>query len=91
MPVTGQQARRGQSGVELTHLLARHGATASFRAVLRGRQGVFDAVTAAAAEAGADLLVMGGIGHSPLHKLVFGSATNDLLDGWARLPVLAAG
>jgi nucleotide-binding universal stress UspA family protein len=82
--------RPGQSGAELAHLLARHGARASFRPVRKGGQRVFDALMDAAAAEGADMLAMGGVAHSPLHKLVLGSATDGLLDGRARLPVLAS-
>lgn len=82
--------RPGQSGVELTHLLARHGATATFRPVQRGRGGVTRAITEIAREAQADMLVMGAVRHAPLHNLVFGSATMDLFDHGPTLPTLLA-
>ena len=82
--------RPGQSGAELAHLLARHGAKASFRPVRKGGQRILDVLMDAAAAERADMVAMGSLAHSPLHKLVFGSATDGLLGGRARLPVLAA-
>ena len=85
-----KEFRPGQSAVELTHLLARHGAKADFRPVQRGSGGVTRAILDAAREAQADLLVMGAVRHAPLHNLVFGSATMDLLDQGPTLPTLLA-
>lgn len=82
--------RPGQSGIGLTHLLARHGAKARFAAVQRERGGVFAAILAAAAEARADLLVMGGMRHSPLRNMILGSATQALLENGPPLPTLIA-
>ena len=82
--------RPGQSGIELTHLLARHGAKARFSAVRRDSGTVLEKIVAAAHESQADLLVMGAIRHSPLRNIVFGSATQDLLDRGPRLATLIA-
>lgn len=84
-----KEFRSGQSGIEVTHLLARHGARAVFQPIRRGQRGVIEALNDAGTDAGADLLVMGCIGHSPWHQMVFGSATQDLLRGQARTAVLA--
>lgn len=89
--VTDDKAfRPGQSGVELAHLLARHGAHATFRPVQRGRGGVASAILDAACDLQADMMVMGAVRHAPLHSLVFGSATMDLLDQGPTLPTLMA-
>jgi nucleotide-binding universal stress UspA family protein len=85
-----KEFRQGQSGVELAHLLARHGAHAAFRPVQRGRGGVGAAILDVAREVQADMMVMGAVRHAPLHNLVFGSATMDLLDRGATLPTLLA-
>ena len=85
-----KELRRGQSGVEVTHLLARHGAKASFNAVRMGRRSVFNTLHEVAAEFGATMLVMGCNGHSPLYDMVFGSATTDLLHGRSTMVILAA-
>ena len=85
-----KEFRQGQSGVELAHLLARHGAHATFRPIQRGRGGVASAIADVAREVRADMMVMGAVRHAPLHNLVFGSATMDLFDQGAVLPTLVA-
>ena len=85
-----KEFRQGQSGVELAHLLVRHGAHAAFRPVQRGRGGVGAAILDVAREVQADMMVMGAVRHAPLHNLVFGSATMDLLDRGPTLPTLLA-
>lgn len=85
-----KELRAGQSGIELTHLLARHGATARFTALRRGGDGVLEAIHGAAREAQGDMLVMGAVRHAPLRNIVFGSATQDLLDRGPRLATLVA-
>jgi len=85
-----KEVRAGQSGIELTHLLARHGATARFSAVRRGGGTALGAILAAAREAKAELLVMGGVRHAPLHNMIFGSTTQDLLDRGPQLATLIA-
>lgn len=84
-----KEVRSGQSGIAVTQLLARHGAKASFLPLHKLGQSVMEALMQAAIDQQADLLVMGCVGHSPLHQLIFGSATNDLLHGRASIPVLA--
>jgi nucleotide-binding universal stress UspA family protein len=85
-----KELRAGQSGVELTHLLARHGATATFSAVRADGRGALAALVECAREQEAELLVMGAVRHSPLHDLLFGSATTALFSGGAGIPVLVA-
>lgn len=85
-----KEFRPGQSGVELTHLLARHGAKATFRPIERGQGGVPRAILGVAREDGADMLVMGAVRHGTVHNLVFGSATMDLLHHGPTLPTLLA-
>lgn len=85
-----KELRRGHSGLEVTNLLARHGATARFEPILLQRRNVMVALTEAAAFHQASLLVMGCLGHSPIYEMVFGSATTDLLRGQATMAVLAS-
>ncbi|MFO1067185.1 MAG: universal stress protein [Geminicoccaceae bacterium] len=54
--------------------------------VERGSRDIGDAINAAAAERRADLLVMGGFGHSRFRDFVLGGATRSILA--ARLPTL---
>jgi nucleotide-binding universal stress UspA family protein len=85
-----KELRPGQSGIELSHLLARHGARASFAAVQRSGRGVLEALAAKAGEVESALLVMGAVRHAPIRNIVFGSATSDLLEAGPPLPVLLA-
>jgi nucleotide-binding universal stress UspA family protein len=89
--VTDDKALRpGQSGIELTHLLARHGAKPRFMALQRGSGGVLERLLAAAADTESEMLVMGAVRHSPLRNLVLGSATEDVLVSTPGLSVLLA-
>ena len=85
-----KELRPGQSGVELTHLLARHGAKPRFMALQRGSGGVLERLLAAAADTESDMLVMGAVRHSPLRTMVLGSATADVLANGPKLPTLLA-
>lgn len=85
-----KELRPGQSGIELAHLLARHGAKPRFMALQRGSSGVLERLLAAAADTESDMLVMGAVRHSPLHNLVLGSATQDVLAKGPNLPMLLA-
>ena len=85
-----KELRHGQSGIELTHLLARHSAKPRFMALQRGSSGVLERLLAAAADTESDMLVMGAVRHSPLRTMVFGSATADVLANGPKLPTLMA-
>lgn len=85
-----KELRLGQSGIELTHLLARHGAKARFSAQGRDGGSVLGAITRAARDAKAEMLVMGAVRHAPLRNIILGSATQDLLDRGPPLPTLIA-
>lgn len=78
--------RPDQSGVELTRLLARHGARARFVAVPRDGGSVSEALGAAARGAEAELLVMGAQRHSPLHDMVFGSGRGNCCPAGCACP-----
>jgi nucleotide-binding universal stress UspA family protein len=85
-----KELRPGQSGIELAHLLARHGAKPRFMALQRGAGGVLERLLAAAADTESDMLVMGAVRHSPLRNLVLGSATQDILAKGPQFPMLLA-
>jgi nucleotide-binding universal stress UspA family protein len=85
-----KELRPGQSGIELTHLLARHGAKTRFMTLQRGSGGVLERLLAAVADTESDLLVMGAVRHSPLRTMVLGSATADVLSGALTRPILLA-
>jgi nucleotide-binding universal stress UspA family protein len=64
----------------------RHGTTSEARLVVPGGRSLPDAVIDTAAACGADVVVMGGYGHSRLRELVFGGFTRHVLQS-SRLPV----
>lgn len=67
--------------------LRRRDVDASFRQMERGSRDIGEAINAAAAESRADLLVMGGFGHSRFRDFVLGGATRTILTA-PRLPTL---
>jgi nucleotide-binding universal stress UspA family protein len=75
------------TGGHVVAALARRGVAARFEEVRRGSAAIGDALLGCARERNADLLVMGGYGHSRLRELVLGGATRGVL-GSASLPVL---
>ncbi|HYM30919.1 MAG TPA: universal stress protein [Candidatus Cybelea sp.] len=73
---------------ELAQHLAWYGIRASVDMIypVKGA-GIGELLLAAARDHGADLLVMGGYGHSPLREALFGGATRHIV-GTSRLPLL---
>lgn len=74
---------------ELIDYLAWHGIEAEKRFVDVGPEGVGGALLTTAGAEGADLLVMGGYGHSRMREMILGGVTRYVL-GHARMPVLMA-
>ena len=72
---------------DLLEALRRRRVTARFECLERGDKPIGEALCAAALDRGADLLVMGGYGHSRLRQFVLGGATRAMLDG-PGLPTL---
>ncbi len=77
----------GASRDRLVATLLRHNAQVSAWRVPVGDAAPVEALLAAAAEARASLLVMGGYGHGELREMVFGGFTRSVLGG-AAMPVL---
>src|SRR5262249_55597424 len=75
-------------GSGLTAYLGRHGTKARVKAV-RSSGGIADTILAQIAEEQADLLVMGGYGHSRMRELMFGGVTRAILES-APTAVLVA-
>lgn len=72
-------------GPEVKRHLMQHGIKAELRR-LAGAGDVANTLLSHAADSGADLLVMGGYGHSRFRELILGGATRDILDAMT-LPV----
>ena len=75
------------NSVEVAARLGRHGITTEPIEVASGTQDVTDVLLAHAAQVGADLLVMGAYGHSPIKEFILGGTTQDLL-ARATIPIL---
>ncbi len=75
-----------QPGADLATHLARHGIKAEVMTTASGGIGVGNVIIGQASDSGADLVVMGGYGHSRLRELVLGGATQSMLD---HMPVPA--
>ncbi len=75
------------AGADIAAHLARHGVRIDVRTTPSGQLSVGDVLLSQAAEEGADLLVMGGYGHSRLRETVLGGATRRVL-AQMTLPVL---
>ena len=75
-----------QPGADLATHLARHGLHTEVVTAASGGLGAGDVIIGQASDIGADLVVMGGYGHSRLRELILGGATQSMLD---HMPVPA--
>ena len=79
----------GNSGKRLRNVLRWHNPATTLRVVPRTNRDPVEALLSVAAANGADLLVMGGYGHSRMREAMFGGFTRRVLLA-AELPVLMA-
>ena len=77
----------GEPGTDIATHLARHGVRVEVKTTPSAGMTVGDVILSQAADEDADLLVMGGYGHSRMRELVLGGATRQLL-AQMTLPVL---
>jgi nucleotide-binding universal stress UspA family protein len=83
-----EEARADERSCErLRHALSWQNPNTSVRCLKHADRPAVDTLLAAAADANADLLVMGGYGHSRLREVIFGGFTRHVLSH-AELPVL---
>lgn len=75
------------SDPDIAEYLQRRGLNVEIIHRVRGKSGVGDALLAAAQEHSADLLVMGGYGHSRLRQFLLGGVTRRMFDG-APMPLM---
>jgi nucleotide-binding universal stress UspA family protein len=74
-------------GADLGQHLARHGLKIDVKRVTSPDIDVASTILSYAADSGADMIVMGGYGHSRLREFVFGGVTRAILDAMT-VPVL---
>lgn len=85
-PARGGQ---GEPGADIARHLGRFGTSVELRAVDSEGRGVGDVILDQARRVSADLIVMGGYGHSRLREWIAGGATRDML-GTSEFPILMA-
>ncbi|MEM6665953.1 MAG: universal stress protein [Pseudomonadota bacterium] len=78
-----------KTGPALATHLARHGVTAKFHQIPSGGIDAANAILSHASDMGANLIVMGGYGHSRLREFLLGGATRTILSSMTA-PVLMA-
>lgn len=83
----GEQFRI-EAGADIGRYLSRHGVSAEIRKIA-GWDRAAEALMNEATQVGADMIVMGGYGHSRLREWALGGVTRDILAG-ASVPVLMA-
>ncbi len=88
-PKPGVRGLGDLPGADLAHYLASHGVKAEADHYKSEGKGVGVVLLNEAANIGADMIVVGGYGHSRLGELILGGATNTLLDSMT-VPVLFA-
>jgi nucleotide-binding universal stress UspA family protein len=66
-------------GIDFAQHLARHGIEVELKRLVRGDIDVADVILSHVADTSADLIVMGGYGHSRLREFVLGGVTRKLL------------
>jgi nucleotide-binding universal stress UspA family protein len=80
---------RSDPGGNIAELLARHGIRSDISILAKTMPRVSDVLVRHAQELGADLIVMGGYGHSRFREAILGGATRNMLEV-SPVPVLMA-
>jgi nucleotide-binding universal stress UspA family protein len=82
-----QGPRNDLPGVDITHHLARHKLKVDLKRIVANDIDVASTILSHAADTGADMIVMGGYGHSRLREFVLGGATRGIFESMT-IPVL---
>jgi len=86
--VSNERGKRDEiPGADMGQHLARHGLKVDIKRISEGSIDVADALLSHAADFSADLIVMGGYGHSRLREFVLGGVTRSILKSMTA-PVL---
>jgi nucleotide-binding universal stress UspA family protein len=88
-PVPSFEGHGPEPGADLATYLGRHGISIEVHRLPREGREVADILNRCALDRGADLIVMGGFGHSRLRQRIFGGTTTKMMKG-AKVPVLMA-
>ena len=87
--VEDRERRNELAGANIATHLARHGLNVELKPIVSADLGVADAILSHAADTSADLIVMGGYGHTRLREFVLGGATSGILSAMT-VPTLMA-
>jgi nucleotide-binding universal stress UspA family protein len=88
-PEAGDLAQGDEPGADVAAWLARHGAKVAVDRLASGGRSVVNVLRQHAVDCGADLMVMGGYGHSRVRERIFGGVTKSMIDE-PPLPVFMA-
>lgn len=86
-PEPGRQGFGENPGDDIATVMARHCKNVELAKIPSGGLSVAEALQAKAADVAADLIVMGGYGHSRLRESLFGGVTREMVER-APVPVL---
>ena len=78
--ITGKFDEKDVTGADLAAHLARHGINIELERIPAADIDVASAILSHAADTNADLIVMGGFGHSRLRQFILGGATRGMLE-----------
>ncbi|MEZ5788249.1 MAG: universal stress protein [Xanthobacteraceae bacterium] len=84
---TGRAKSDEIPGADIGHHLARHGINVDVKRIVAEDVDVPNTILSYAADVSAELIVMGGYGHSRLREFVLGGATRDILNSMT-VPIL---
>lgn len=77
--IENRERRNELTGARIAEHLARHGVNVGVKPIVAKDVGIADTILSHAADTSADLIVMGGYGHSRLREFVLGGATQGML------------
>ena len=87
MVATGRAKSDEIPGADIGHHLARHGVNVDVKRIVAEDVDVPNTILSYAADVSAEMIVMGGYGHSRLREFVLGGATKDILNSMT-VPIL---
>jgi nucleotide-binding universal stress UspA family protein len=88
-PVPSFEGHGPEPGADLAAYLGRHGIEAAVHRLPKEGKETADLLRRTAGDLGADLIVMGGFGHSRLRERIFGGTTTSMLKN-VQVPALMA-
>ena len=87
--IESQERRNELAGAKIAEHLARHGLKVELKPIVASDADVANTILSHAADTAADLIVMGGYGHSRLREFILGGATDGMLKSMT-VPTLMA-